>query len=100
MMVLHGPDFNSILSVVRAVGWFAVGVLIGALHFLTLRHNARMFASDRSLPKALALQILRLTITVTALAIIAIQFAALPLLITAAGILMARTIVVGVGDRP
>jgi hypothetical protein len=54
----------------------------------------QMLADGRSMLPAVALQIGRLAVTGIALAAIAIHFGALPLLTAAAGILLARTVIV------
>ena len=79
---------------------FAAGVLVGMLHFLTLRWNAALFAAGQSLLPALAMQFVRLAATTGVLAVIAGRFGALPLLVAAAGVVSTRTLVVGRGARP
>jgi F1F0 ATPase subunit 2 len=86
---LTEPDL--ILHIVRNGAALAVGVLLGALHFLTLRWNIRLLVVDQSLPLALALQFARLGLVAGVLAVIAGLLGALPLIVAAAGILMART---------
>ena len=81
-------------------GWLAVGALTGAFYFLTLRWTARMFATGRTLPLALAIQLLRFAVMTAVLAGVAIRFGALPLLITAAGVLLMRTVIVGGAALP
>ena len=76
------------------------GILIGMLHFLTLRWNAAMFAAGQSLLPALAMQLARFAATTGALAVVAGRFGALPLLVAAAGVLATRTVVVRRGARP
>ncbi len=92
---------HDLLALILLAGaWFVLGALIGALHFLTLRWNARLFASGQSLRLALGTQLVRFALVAGALAVIAIHFGALPLLIAAAGILAARTAVVQSGAQP
>ena len=87
----------------RAIGagaWLTVGALIGASHFLALRWNVRMLAVGRSLPLALATQLVRFALLAGVLTIIAGHFGAFPLLAAAAGILAVRTTVLRFGRQP
>ena len=43
-----------LLVALNAGGWLAAGLAIGALYFLSLRWNVRMFTDGRSLCPALA----------------------------------------------
>jgi len=72
--------------------WLAAGVAVGALYFLTLRWNVHMFAAGRSPVLALALQFARFAAIAGVLAVVAVHFGALPLLVATAGILAARTV--------
>lgn len=90
---------DAIVSAVIAGAWLAAGVAAGALYFLTLRWNVRMFVVGRSPVLALALQLARLAAIGGVLAVIAVQFGALPLLIATAGILAARTVFLRWGVR-
>lgn len=83
----------------RGGAWLAAGALIGALHFVTLRWNVRMFAGGRTALLAVALQIARFALLAGALAVIAGRYGALPLLLATAGILLARTAVVQAGGK-
>jgi hypothetical protein len=56
-----------------------------------------MFAIGRSLPLALASQLVRFALIAGLLAVIASHFGALPLLAAAGGVLAARTAVVQLG---
>ncbi len=84
-------EHDLILYVLCASAWLTAGVLIGAFHFLTLRWNVGMFATGQSLLLALPIQLVRFAVTAGMLAIIAIHFGALPLLLATAGILTTRT---------
>jgi len=76
-----------------AVGWLA-GMVIGAVHFLSLRRNVRMLTAGRSLLPIVAIQLGRFAALAVVLAAITRSFGALPLLAAALGILTARTIIV------
>ncbi len=88
-----------LLYVLAASGWFALGAIIGAFHFLTLRWNVHVFAVGGSLQLALASQLVRFAVIASLLAVIVSHFGALPLLAASAGILAARTAVVLLGVR-
>jgi hypothetical protein len=75
-------------------GWFAAGALIGGIHFLTLRWNARLFVGTRWPLLPLGIQLARFGLIAAALAFVATMFGVLPFLVTAAGILVARTAVI------
>jgi F1F0 ATPase subunit 2 len=86
-------DYDLILYVLSARTWLTIGAAIGALHFLTLRWNARMFYVSRSLVLAFATQLARFALIAGMLGVIARHFGAIPLLIAAAGVLAARTMI-------
>lgn len=65
-----------------------VGALVGALHFASLALNLRLFSAGRVLP-ALALQLLRVGLSVAALAAL-INLGLAALLAGALGLLLAR----------
>lgn len=77
-----------------AVGWLAAGIVIGAVHFLSLRWNVQMLTAGRSLLPVVAVQLGRFAGMALVLALITRTFGALPLLAAALGILAARTIIV------
>jgi F1F0 ATPase subunit 2 len=93
----HFAGHDLLLYILGASGWFTIGALIGAFHFLTLRWNVQMFAAARSLPLALTSQLVRFALIACLLAIVANRFGALPLLAAAAGILAARVVIVQPG---
>jgi len=86
-----------LLHVLGASAWLAVGALIGAFHFMTLRWNVHMFAFGESPLLASLSQLVRFALVACLLAVIAGQFGALPLLAAAAGILAARSAVLRLG---
>jgi F1F0 ATPase subunit 2 len=97
MTGLQLDEHGLILHVLGGAAWLAIGAAIGATHFLTLRWNVRLFAADRSLFTALAMQLARLAVTAGGLVIIVIYFGAWPLLLAAGGVLAARTAVLRFG---
>jgi len=93
----HFAGHDLFLYLLGASGWFAIGALIGAFHFLTLRWNVYMFAGSRSLILALASQLIRFALIGGLLGLIASYFGAFPLLAATAGILAARPAVIQLG---
>ncbi len=77
-----------------AVGWLAAGMVIGAVHFLSLRWNVRMLTAGRSLLPVVVVQLSRFAAMAAVLAVIALSFGAVPLLTATLGILVARTVIV------
>jgi hypothetical protein len=77
-----------------AVAWLAAGTAIGGFFFLSLRWNVRMLAAGRRLLPVMAIQLARFAAIGIALATISIDFGALALLATTAGILAARALLV------
>lgn len=87
------------LLALRAGAWLSGGALIGAFHFLMLRRSVRMLALGRPPLLAMALQLGRFALLAGVLAAIASRFGALPLILAAAGILVARTAAVRLGEQ-
>jgi F1F0 ATPase subunit 2 len=98
-MTGSSPDYLATL-VLQAGAWLAAGVLLGGFHFLTLRWNVRMFASDPSPLLPLGIQVMRFALVAAVLAVVARYFGALPLLVMTAGILVARTAVIRMEAQP
>jgi F1F0 ATPase subunit 2 len=73
-----------------AAGWFAVGGMLGAVHFLSLRWNVRCTLEGQPL-FSLGLQLLRFTVTGAALVLVTRLFGAMPLLASVLGLMAART---------
>jgi F1F0 ATPase subunit 2 len=73
-------------------GYFAVGLLAGALHFRLLRWNATLYVRAGGAATAMLVQILRLGVLAGGLAAAAMQ-GAMPLLLAALGVVIARPIV-------
>jgi F1F0 ATPase subunit 2 len=80
--------------------WLSCGALIGTLHLLTLRWNVKLFIAGGAPLLAMALQLGRLAILTGVLAVIVSRFGALSLLVATAGILIARTAALRVGEQP
>ena len=100
MIWSHLATQNLTFSVISAGGWLIAGLMIGAVHFLSLRWNVRMLAGGRSLLPALAIQIARFAIIGVILAVIAHAFGALPLIAATGGILLARSLIIRLGAGP
>ncbi|HEY7298185.1 MAG TPA: ATP synthase subunit I [Xanthobacteraceae bacterium] len=77
--------------VLVAASWIAAGLLIGALHFLTLLCNVRLLVLGRRWLIVVGLQLARAIVLGGLLAGIAIRCGAWPLLLATGGILAART---------
>jgi hypothetical protein len=80
-----------ILFAAENTGWLCGGALIGAAYFLTLRWNVDLLAYGRAVLLAALLQAGRFLLLAALLAAIAAGRGVLPLLLTTAGILLART---------
>jgi F1F0 ATPase subunit 2 len=100
MNALHLTAPHLLLDTVNAAGWLAAGLAIGAVYYLSLRWNVRMFTDGRSLFPALAIQLGRFVAVGIILALIVHAFGALALLVTTAGILLARSIIIRLGAWP
>lgn len=73
-----------------AAGWFVAGGLLGVVHFLSLRWNVQCLVAGRPV-LSLGLQLLRFTLTGTALTLTVRLFGAAPLLAGSFGLMAART---------
>jgi N-ATPase, AtpR subunit len=89
MSELHLNESASLA--LQAAVWLSCGALIGTLHFATLQRCVGLFVAGGAPLLLLTLQLGRLAFLAAALAGIAGRFGAFPLLVTAAGILVART---------
>lgn len=76
-------------SVPTACLFVAVGLVLGAAHFLGLYANARLYVCPGATGKAIGLHALRIALTSLGLVAIA-QFGAAPLLAAFVGFLIAR----------
>jgi hypothetical protein len=77
-------------NALEAGSWLGAGVLIGALHFLTLRWNAAALVDDGPIALALAILIVRLAATGVLLTAVARFFGGPALLAATVGIVAAR----------
>jgi F-type H+-transporting ATPase subunit epsilon len=73
-------------------GFVAFGILVGSVHFLLLRWNATLYARPGRIWVSAGLQLARITVLGALLAVAAAQ-GALPLLLMALGVLIARPVV-------
>ncbi|MCB9930250.1 MAG: hypothetical protein H6844_12670 [Alphaproteobacteria bacterium] len=96
-LILAEP--GSLAWVLQLLVWLALGVALGAAHFLSLRWSVRWFLAGRTGP-SLALQAGRLVLLGGVLAAVAIWCGALPLLAATGGLLVARTAVLRLGAAP
>jgi hypothetical protein len=96
MSLLQTAEPGTLAWAAQITLWLAAGIVIGALHFLSLRWSVRLFIEGRA-ARSLAIQGLRLTALGGALAAVAVWFGALPLLAATAGLLLARTAVLRLG---
>jgi hypothetical protein len=93
MTGLSMPQYDILKLVLGASAWLAIGALVGAFFYLTLRRGAQMLATGSSVSTALALQLIRFTVMAGLLGIIARHYGAVALLVVTFGILAARTAV-------
>ena len=97
MSELHFSD-SALLALLAAL-WLSGGALIGALHFLVLRWNVRLFVAGGTPILTLTLQLGRLALLAGALAVVVSRFGAFPLLMATGGILVARTAALHMGEH-
>lgn len=72
--------------------WVLLGLAGGALHFALLRWNTRLYVEGSGIAQALALQTMRLAATALLL-LFAATHGAMPLLLAALGVALARPLV-------
>jgi N-ATPase, AtpR subunit len=87
------------LLALRVGAWLSNGALIGAIYFLTLRWTVNMLTAHKRLLAAVTLQLGRLALVASLLAIIVSAFGALPLMLTTVGIFAARVATVQWGEQ-
>jgi F1F0 ATPase subunit 2 len=93
--MMAAPTMTSVTDfLLHGAGWLAAGAALGVAYFGSLRWSVQMFAAGRALAP-LGLHLARFAALAALLALVARGFGALPLLVATAGVLMARTIVVG-----
>jgi len=98
MTSFHFAEY--LLLALQAAAWLAAGMLVGAFHFLTLRWNVRMLAAGRARFPSIITLFGRFALLAGVLWIVTDHLGALPLLLTSAGILAARTAVMRWGPPP
>jgi hypothetical protein len=74
-------------------------MLIGSLYWLTLRWSAATLTSGQSIVLAIAVQLVRFAALGAFLAFVAIHWGALPLLLSAGGVMVARAVVLRLNRR-
>lgn len=79
-----------VLLTLQAGAWAAVGMLVGAFHFRTLRWIVGLLTGGGGWFLPAAVQLARFAFLAGALAVVTIHFGALPLLSATTGILTAR----------
>ena len=100
MTGFHVTEHDVLKLVLDAVSWLAIGALIGAFHFLSLRRSAQMLATGSAVLLALALALIRFAVLAGALGIITRHDGALALLVATLGVLASRTAVLRLGRLP
>jgi len=80
------------MTLLLDTGCFALGIAAGLLHFLLLRWNTRLFITAGAL-HAFGVQSLRLA-ALAGVLLLAARLGAMPLLLTALGVMIPRQIVV------
>ena len=99
MMALWPAEYHSISLIGIANAWIILGGLIGLLHFRILQWSISRLIDGQIFALAFAIQFVRFALTAAILVIITCYFGVMPLLVTTAGILAARTIIVRLGVR-
>jgi N-ATPase, AtpR subunit len=97
MTATFAPDHAVAMHLLGAGAWIVLGLLIGAIHFLTLRWNARAWLGGQAAALAIVVHLARFALTAGALVIVARYSGALALLIVTVGILAARSVVIRTG---
>jgi hypothetical protein len=90
-------EHEMLMLVANASAWLAIGALLGAFHYLTLRRNAQMLIIGSSVLKVVTRQLIRFAVMACMLVIITRHHGAMPLLVTALGVLVSRTAVLRLG---
>ena len=74
------------------IGYLLLGLTVGVAYFAAMWRSAELFAAGKRVGLAIGLVVGRLSLILAILAPIAIRGGALPLLVTALGIVIARAI--------
>lgn len=80
----------SLLTIATMIGCLLLGLSVGAAYFAAMWRSAELFAAGGRMILGLALSVGRFAMILGVLGGVAIQFGALPLLMTALGIVIAR----------
>jgi hypothetical protein len=86
-------------TLASAFACLAAGMLIGSLYWLTLRWSVERLATRQSMALAIVVQLVRLAALGAFLAFVAMRWGALPLLLTAGGLMFARAAVLRLNGR-
>ena len=86
----HAVIYEYLCFIAWASAWCVAGILLGLVHFGSLRWNVRCLFCGK-LFFSLGLQLLRFALTGGALALVAKLFGAMPLLAGTLGLMAART---------
>ena len=86
-----------LVFVANASACLAVGALLGAFHYLTLRRNAQMLVTGSSVLKVVTLQLIRFAVMACVLVIVTRHYGAIPLLLIVLGVLVSRMAVLRLG---
>jgi hypothetical protein len=90
---------NLVGFLLNSGAWLTVGALIGAFQFLSLQWTVRMLVVGRGLVLPVGVQLARFALIALILTAIAWSSGAFPLLVTAAGIVVARTLIIQWGAQ-
>jgi hypothetical protein len=90
---------NLVGFLLNSGAWLTAGALIGAFQFLSLQRTVRMLVVGRGLLLSVGVQLARFALIALILTAIAWSSGAFPLLVTAAGIVVARTLIVQWGAQ-
>lgn len=80
--------------ILGSIGYLMIGLIVGGVYFTAMWWSAELFASGGRVPLAITLVTGRFALIVTVLGLIATRGGALPLLITALGVVVARFVAV------
>jgi hypothetical protein len=84
----------SLLGILGLIGFLTIGLAVGAAYFTAMWRSAELFAAGRRMPLAIALVAGRFALIAATLAGVAIRGGAMPLLMTALGVVIARAVAV------
>jgi len=97
MSGLSMPQYDILKLVLIASTWLAIGALVGAFFYLTLRRSAQMLVAGSCASRALVLQLIRFMVVAGLLGIIARHYGVAALLVVTLGILAARAAILRLG---